>query len=207
MLELTFQKSREENEKSGSAGVGVNTAIKQKQNKKNRQKDRLRMEKMEGRKRGVTQEVISSSWQQAEQKQEGLKKKEWMVSQSRSGGTTPALPLPKILPLFLSLAPPFPEKTGEEILAVLPLAPTQSVPSPPFLSLSLFLSLVISFSHFPFSSLPKTIFIPRSFFPQLPSLLPFLVPDTTKSAACGLNGNQTLTHSSKGCRLLPCTFN
>lgn len=45
MLELTFQKSREENEKSGSAGVGVNTAIKQKQNKKNRQKDRLRMEK------------------------------------------------------------------------------------------------------------------------------------------------------------------
>lgn len=41
--------------------MGVNTAIKQKQNKKNRQKDRLRMEKMEGRKRGVTQEVISSS--------------------------------------------------------------------------------------------------------------------------------------------------
>lgn len=97
--------------------------------------------------------------------------------------------------LPLSLTPPFPEKKNrKEILA---LSPPQSVP-PLFLSFPRHLIL----SHFPFLITPHYYFLHLFLVAS-----PLLMPDTTKSAACGLNGNQTLTHSSLACRLLPCTLN
>lgn len=87
-----------------------------------------------------------------------------LLSRSRSGGATPALPLPTKSFLSLSFAPPFPEKTGEEMLAEPSLSPPQAVPPP--LSFFLFLSfprhLILSLIS-PFSLLASTIFIPPSF--------------------------------------------
>lgn len=90
-------------------------------------------------------------------------------------------------------------------------------PSPPSPLLNLclprgfFLSLSSHSLSFPFS--PSNLFFkkippPYSIFPPTTPLSPpLLMPNTTKSAACGLNGNQTLTHSSLVCRLLSCTLN
>lgn len=132
-----------------------------------------------------------------------LEKEEWtLVSRSRSGGTTPALPLPEILPPSFSCSS-FPrEKWKGNSGRALPL-PSSICASPTF-----FLSLIISFSLIS-PLLPTTIFLYLLLFAFSPTPLspPLLMADTTKSAACGLNGNQTLTHSSLACRLLPCIVN
>lgn len=122
---------------------------------------------------------------------------------SRSGGTTPALPLPETLPL--SLAPsllllllPLQRELGEEVQAELsPLRPLSSPHSAPPSA---------SFFVFSFSLIPPFPFSPHGHYFLDLLLIPFpqplLTPDTTKSAACGFNGNQTLSRSPLVRRLL-----
>lgn len=126
---------------------------------------------------------------------------EHLVAQCRSGGATPALPLPEILPT--SLLP--------SLLLFHWILERKCWQSPPsallHLCLPLFYSFFLSFPpHLILSQLPTTLFlfnIPASCIPRPPLAL----PDTTKSATCGLNGKQTLTHSTYAYRLFPCTHN
>lgn len=75
-----------------------------------------------------------------------------------------------------------------------PLRPLSSPHSAPP-SASFFVFLFSLISPFPFS--------PRGhYFLLIPFPQPLLTPDTTKSAACGFNGNQTMSHSPLVCRLL-----
>lgn len=139
-----------------------------------------RLEEMVREEGEVTQEVISSSWQALD-----------LMARSRSGGTTPALPLLPILPTSFST-----ENWKGNAGRAVPLP--SSIYVAPF------------FLFFPSSSLsldstPKKIISPFSCISPNPPLSPSM-PDTTKSATCGLNGNQTLTHSPLACRLFPHTL-
>lgn len=121
-----------------------------------------------------------------------------LVSRSRSGGATPALPLPQILRRSFPSLLLFQRKLERKFWQ-----PTLSSPQ----SVPRFLSFPC---HFILSFLLTSplLFITPSFCisPNSP-LTPLLMPDNTKSAGCGLNGNQTLTHYSQACRLLLCTLN
>lgn len=100
---------------------------------------------------------------------------------SRSGGTTPAL-----------FSPCFPPRSSffQRIMQ----RKCWQRPPYPLLNLSFFLSLLISFSFSfppsPHSPPPRSFLLLLLHFSAPP---PFLMPDTTKSATCGLNGNQTST--------------
>lgn len=167
---------------------GLLTSMKEKQNKRRQTKGLKTKGKVKGKseERGITEEVTSLV---RDSKQN--KNKTWNRSGlwSRSGGTTPALPLPKILPLPIFLTPPFSKRTREEMLDET-FFPLPKLCLPWVLS-----SFVISHTHTTIFSMPPSYSI---FSPWTP---PPLMPDTTTSAACGLNGNQTLTHSSLHCSL------
>lgn len=153
MLELTFQKSGEEDEYiwEHRRGVRYSKETKKREKKidwewKNKRKresgQKDRRGKEEGGCRGSHLQLTKTSRMKTRRVEKGGTDFDW----SRSGGTTPAL----LSPCF-PLAPPSLKNTGEEMLAEPSLSPPQSV----------FLSLLISFSLIsPFSSLPTTIFIP-----------------------------------------------